>query len=72
MSIKRVVLNEEYHDLLIYLVMYTKLRQPKNNKRTVVQDMILARAKQLVTGMPEELWRQNLIQLINEAERSKR
>lgn len=67
----RAVISDEYHDLLVYIVNYKRLRQ-STSKRKVLDQLILQEAKRIVTGMPEELWRQNLIQLINAAEGSKR
>jgi hypothetical protein len=65
---RRGVISESVHDLLIYLVMYKRLRRPTMSKRKLLDELIVQEAKRLVTGMPEELWRQNLIQLINAAE----
>lgn len=52
-----------FRDLLRYIVLYRKLRGRASSK-LVTEQLILAYAKQLVTGMPEEHWRKNMLVLI--------
>lgn len=58
---------EEHKDLLGYIVAWRKLREPTSNK-SLIGEIIVAYAKAISTGMPEEVWRKNIINLINKAE----
>lgn len=58
---------QEHKDLLAYLVSWRKLREPSSQKM-LINDIIVAYAKVVATGMPEEVWRKNIINLINRAE----
>lgn len=53
--------------LLKYLVEYRRLREPMSGRRLINQ-LILAYAKQLASSMPEKLWQDNIITLINDCE----
>ena len=64
---KTVEISKEHDQLLKYIVRYRRLRGASSKKITTEQ-LILAFAKQLVTGMPEPKWRANMLALINEAE----
>lgn len=71
---KRILLDEDHDDLLNYIVAYRKARQPmftkrKSSKLAIAQQLVVAYAKQLVVGMPDEAWRQTMIQKINECEK---
>lgn len=70
MTMTRVYIDKEVEDLLQYIVTYRKLRG-KANKRIVVNELIIEYAKKLTTGMPEAVWRESTIELINAAEKRK-
>lgn len=52
-----------FKDLLKYIVLYRKLRGRANGK-LIMEQLVLAYAKQLATGMPEDQWRKNMLVLI--------
>lgn len=65
---KTIEIGEKHWYLLKYIVKYMKLRG-RSSARGVAQQLIIGYAKKLVTGMPEELWRKNMLSLINDAEK---
>lgn len=70
---KYVYIGDNENELLDYVVTYLKARLPINQKRqasrqAVANQLILAYAKQLASGIPEDHWRANMIYLINECE----
>jgi hypothetical protein len=62
-----VAISPTFLRLLNYIVKYRRIRSKANGK-TVIEQLILAFAKQIVTGMPEPVWRANMLTLINECE----
>lgn len=60
----RPYISPDFNRLLRYMVKYRNLRG-KASARIIVEQLILAYAKQLATGMPEKLWQDNIIVLIN-------
>lgn len=64
-----VSINTDFLRLLHYIVKYRKLRG-RASARVVVEQLILAYAKQLTSGMPEANWRANIIELINMCEQT--
>lgn len=67
MNKKSVGISVSFWRLLGYIVTYKRLRSRMSGSR-LVEQLILAYAKQLATGMPEELWRKNILLLINQCE----
>lgn len=65
---KRIYIDTEFDDLLNYIVTYRKLRA-STSKKMVVEQLIHAYAKQLAVGMPEEAWRQTMLDMINKCEK---
>ena len=68
MRYRTISISPTFLRLLAYLVTYRKLRG-KATIRLTIEQLILAFAKQLVSGMPEKLWRANMLALINECEK---
>jgi len=54
--------------LFSYVVRYKKLRG-KASVKLLAEQLILAYAKQITSGMPEPVWRANMLTLINECEK---
>lgn len=70
---KRAYIDDEFDTLLDYIVDYRKARTAENSKRQssrkmVVNQLILAYAKQLTVGMPEQAWVNSMIDRINACE----
>lgn len=63
-----VQISKRHQLLLGYIVKYRRLRGMAS-KKLIIEQLIVAYAKQLATGMPEPQWRANLVTLINEAEK---
>lgn len=59
----------EVRDLLKYIVQYRNIRDTTTAVK-IVDQLILAYGKQLVSGMPERHWRDNMLVHIQEAEES--
>lgn len=62
-----VAISPTFVRLLNYIVRYRKIRG-KASSKLVIEQLILAYAKQITTGMPEPVWRKNMLVLINECE----
>lgn len=60
-------LSHTFLRLLTYIVKYRRMRG-RVTSRLLVEQLILAYAKQIITGMPEPVWRANMLTLINECE----
>lgn len=61
------MIRDEFRRLLKYIVLYRRLRGKATGK-LVLEQLVLAYAKQLIAGMPEQLWRDNMLLLISECE----
>ena len=64
---QQIWISEPEHQLLKYIVAYLRLRGYVAS-RQVVDKLIVAYGKQLVTGMPEPAWRATMLDLINKCE----
>lgn len=64
MTYGTISISPTFKRLLLYIVKYRKIRG-RATARLVAEQLILAYAKQLVSGMPEQLWRDNMLALIN-------
>lgn len=67
MKYTTIAISPAHKRLLKYIVAYRKLRG-RASASVVAEQLILSYAKQLATGMPERLWHEHILTLINECE----
>lgn len=64
---KMIAVSPNHLRLLKYIVAYRRLRG-KASMKLVAEQLLLAYAKQLTSGMPEQAWRDNILMLVNMCE----
>jgi hypothetical protein len=67
MRYKQIYISPQFKQLLDFIKHYRQLRGP-TSMRLIAEQLILAYAKQLVSGVPEQTWRVNMLTLINVCE----
>lgn len=68
MVYKTISISPTFVRLLKYVVDYKRLRG-RASVKLIAEQLILAYAKQITTGMPEAVWRANMLALINECDK---
>lgn len=64
---RKITISDEAYRLLDYIATYLRLHQDAT-RTSVAEELILAYGKQLLPGVPEKLWEDNMRLMIKECE----